>query len=187
MRRDAVAYWACAWALVFAAMSFYWAVGGSAALDTIGGEIERQARDREPDFVASLWVTGVLKLLGAVVALALARRWGTGVWRRLVVIVAGVGGVLVALYGAAELVQHLLMATGAIDRSGLDDTAVFGHLLFWDPWWILGGVLFAIAAMDRARRSPRSAPGSTRSPESRSALHRAAARRASSKPTRVPR
>jgi hypothetical protein len=62
-----------------------------------------------------------------------------------------IGGVLLALYETAELVQHLLMAVGVIDRAGLDDMAVYGHLLLWDPWWILGGVLFALAGW-RSRR-----------------------------------
>jgi hypothetical protein len=37
-RNNWAAYGACAWALAFALMSFYWAAGGLAAIDTIGGE-----------------------------------------------------------------------------------------------------------------------------------------------------
>jgi hypothetical protein len=48
-------------------------------------------------------------------------------------------------YETAELMQHLLVGLGGIDRNGLDDTAVYGHLPFWNPWWIPGGVLFALA------------------------------------------
>ena len=42
MSRERLAYAACAWALAFAAIGFYWAAGGTALLDTIGGEIERR-------------------------------------------------------------------------------------------------------------------------------------------------
>ena len=43
------------------------------------------------------------------------------------------------------------MAVGVGDREGLDDAALYGHLLLWDPWWILGEVLFALAGW-RSRR-----------------------------------
>lgn len=151
MRAERAAYAAFAWAVVFAGMSFYWAAGGTAGIETIGGEIERQTREREPDFVATLWVTAALKLVAAAVALGLVQPWGARLGRVLVPL-AGIGGALLVLYEGAELVQHLLMATGAIGRGGLDDTAVYGHLLFWDPWWILGGALFALAAWE-VRRS----------------------------------
>jgi hypothetical protein len=68
---------------------------------------------------------------------------------------SAIGGALLVLYETAELVQHLLMATGVVDRDGLDDTALYGHLLLWDPWWILGGVLFALAGWrSRPLRAP---------------------------------
>jgi hypothetical protein len=78
--------------------------------------------------------------------LALVRSRSERVPRRLLALVLGVGGALLLLYETAELVQHLLMAVGAIDQGDLDDTALIGHLVFWDPWWILGASLFTIAA-----------------------------------------
>jgi hypothetical protein len=35
---------------------------------------------------------------------------------------------------------------------GLGSTAALWHLLFWDPWWMLGGVLFVVATWRSARR-----------------------------------
>jgi Protein of unknown function (DUF3995) len=159
------AYAACAWALAFALMSFYWAAGGLAAIDTIGGEPERLGRARDSEFVAVQWVTGAVKVLAALAALVLVRSDGRGLPRRLLVLVLGVGGALLLLYEAAELVQHLLMAVGAVDQGDLDDTALIGHLAFWDPWWILGASLFAIAAWqqrDILRRQ--SSPSEPREP-----------------------
>ncbi len=49
-----VAYMAAAWAFVFAAMSFYWAAGGTAGASTLGETITRAGREREPLFVAIL-------------------------------------------------------------------------------------------------------------------------------------
>jgi hypothetical protein len=127
-------------------MSFYWAAGGMAAINTIGGEPERLARARDPEFVAAQWVIGALKLLAALAVVALIRLPERGWPRRLLVLVLGAGGALLLLYETAELVQHLLMAVGIVDRGDLDDTALIGHLLIWDPWWILGAGLFVIAA-----------------------------------------
>jgi Protein of unknown function (DUF3995) len=160
-RRNWAAYAACAWALAFALMSFYWAAGGMAAIDTIGGEPERLARAEDQDFLRLQWAVGALKLLAAVAVLALARAWVGGRSRRLLVWVLGAGGVLLLLYETAEFVQHFLMAVGVVDRGDLDDTALIGHLVFWDPWWILGAGLFALAAWQHRGllRTARPAPG----------------------------
>jgi hypothetical protein len=152
MHRDWPAYAAAAWAFLFAALSLYWAAGGTAAIETVGGEVERLGRERDPEFVATLWGLTALRVVAGVAALALVRPWGRRLPQRALVLLLGVGGALVALYETAELVQHLLMAAGVIDRDGLDDTALYGHLLLWDPWWIAGGCLFALAAWRHRER-----------------------------------
>jgi hypothetical protein len=144
---------AAAWAFLFAAMSFYWAAGGMTGVETLGNEIERLARDREPGFVAEVWVTGVLKVLGGLLALALVRQWGPGFPRRVAEIAVLIVGIGLTLYGVANLVQHGLMEAGAVDvPDGLGPDAVTWHLALWDPWWILGGILF-LAAGWSARRA----------------------------------
>jgi hypothetical protein len=45
------AYAACATSLPYAAVSFYWAVGGTAGLDTLGGSLEELGRARDPRVV----------------------------------------------------------------------------------------------------------------------------------------
>jgi Protein of unknown function (DUF3995) len=160
------AYAAAAWALLFAAMSFFWALGGTLGLDTLGNEIEREARDRDPDTIAVVWVTGFLKVLGAVLALALVMPWGGRLPRRLLLIAAWAVGLGLLAYALANFVQHGLMKSGAIDTpEALGSSAATWHLLFWDPFWLLGGVLFTAAAWQygRASRAPpaasaRSAP-----------------------------
>jgi hypothetical protein len=147
------AYTACAWALLFAAPSFYWAAGGTAGADTIGDAITGPALARDPAFVAILWGTGALKALGGLLALALVQPWGRHFPRWLLLAAALGGGALTALYGSASLVQHGLMVAGVIAiPSGLGITAARWHLLLWDPWWLLGGILFLAAGWYYLRR-----------------------------------
>lgn len=145
-------YAAAVWMLIFAAMSFYWAAGGMLGARTLGTAIHDLAVEREPGFVAVLWLTGAAKALGAVLALALVRPWGRLLPRRPLLWVAGGGAVLLLGYGAANLVQHLLMATELIATpDGLGRAGTLWHLFFWDPFWLLGGALLALGTYDYAR------------------------------------
>jgi Protein of unknown function (DUF3995) len=151
------AYAAAAWALLFAAMSFFWALGGTLGLDTLGNEIEREARAREPDAIALVWVTGLLKVVGAGLALALVMPWGRRLPRRLLLPAAWAVGLLLLAYALANFVQHGLMKAEVIDTpEALGSSAATWHLVFWDPFWLLGGVLFTAAAWryGRASRAP---------------------------------
>ncbi len=81
-------YAACALALLYAAVSFYWAGGGTAGLSTIGGELEELGRAREPALIAAVWAVGVLKALAGLLALALVRPWGRAFPRRMLLAAA---------------------------------------------------------------------------------------------------
>ncbi|MGE0544770.1 MAG: DUF3995 domain-containing protein [Dehalococcoidia bacterium] len=149
-------YAACVWALVFAAMSFYWAVGGMTGIGTQAASIQAAARDPDAAFVAVLWATGVLKVAGAVLALALVRRWGRIIPRRLPRAAAWVSGIGMLLYGGVNFVVGVAVALlRAIDiiNAPADTSAFWWHLLLWDPWWMLGGALFSIAALSDQRRT----------------------------------
>lgn len=150
-----VAYAACAWAFVFAALSFYWAIGGTVGIDTIGPAITKPVLAHDPIWVALIWGTGALKVIAGLVALALVCSWGRLVPRWLLLIAAWSACAVMALYeGAASWVQHGLMAAGAIGiPAGLGATALRWHLVLWDPWWLLGGVLFGAATWSYQRRS----------------------------------
>lgn len=147
-------YAACAWALLFAVMSFYWAAGGTAGAETLGEAITGPALARDPGFVALLWVTGVLKALGGLVALALVQPWDHAAPRWVLLTAAWAGGALAALYGGASMIQHGLMVASVIPiPTGLGATAARWHLFFWDPWWLTGGLLFLVAGWYYFRRS----------------------------------
>ena len=147
------AYAACAWALLFALMSFYWALGGEFGVNTLGSGIQALARD--PGFVAVVWLTGVAKVVGGLFALTLVRpwaRWLPPIWK---LVLAWAGGIGLALYGGVQLIIEGLVLGGAIRVSGaVDWEGLRWHVWLWDPWWLLGGVLFLLAAWQyqRSRR-----------------------------------
>jgi hypothetical protein len=141
---------AAAWALAFAAMSFFWAAGGTLGVHTLGPAIERHAEVRDSGFLALVWVTGALKLFAGLVALALAGRPRLPRW---VVLVVQWAAWALLVYETAELGQHVLMQTGAIATpQGLGADGVRWHLMLWDPWWIVGAALFAVASWRPWRR-----------------------------------
>jgi Protein of unknown function (DUF3995) len=90
------AYAACGVAWASAVVSFYWAFGGTAGIDTLGGQLEELARDEDPVVLWLAGAAGVAKLAGA--ALALVRPWGRVVPRRVLVVAAWVGAVVLVLY-----------------------------------------------------------------------------------------
>ena len=154
------------WALLFGLTSLFWggvAIWGSDAMISgrfgagiIGKAIEQQALERQPSFIALLWITGVLKLCLCLVALALVRPWGRRL-RRLWRLAAWVAGVGMILYGIGNGVEHLLMWSGAMATpEGLGEQAVGWHLALWDPWWLLGGVLFTYLSWMSVRNPVRS-------------------------------
>jgi hypothetical protein len=145
-------------------MSLYWAAGGQVGGKTIGVEVFRLGRERDPSLVAQLWAAFALKALIAMLALSLAHPWRQRLPRRLLLILAATTGAGLTLYGVANLLQHALMATGAISTpETLGRYAVPWHLALWDPFWLAGGLLF-LAATRAVQNSPwprfRSSPSS---------------------------
>ena len=140
-------YAACVLALLYAAVSLYWAAGGTAGLSTIGGGLEELGRARDPGIVALVWITGLLKVLAGLLALALVRPWGRVLPRRLLLVTAWGGATLLALYGGLLVVVQALLVSGVIAPAGsVDWTALWWHLLVWDPWFLVWGILLGVAA-----------------------------------------
>jgi hypothetical protein len=133
--------------LAYAVVSFYWALGGTAGVDTLGGRLEELARNDDPVVLWLSGAAGVAKLAGAGLAVALARPWGWVVPRRVLVVAAWVGAVVLVLYGGANVVAGALVLAGVIDvAGGVDRTALSWHVLVWDPWFVVWGVLLGMAA-----------------------------------------
>jgi len=132
---------------VFALMSFYWALGGRIGLATQATRIQERALVGDSGFIIILWVTGAMKVGGGLLALALVRPWGRVFPRWLLLAAAWAAGVFMVLYAGADLGVRGLMATGVLSTpASMRTTAARWHLLLWDPWWLLGGILFVAAA-----------------------------------------
>jgi hypothetical protein len=148
------AYAACALALLSAVPSFYWALGGTAGLDTVGGAIEELARTRDPAGVALGIAAGVLKVAGGLLALALVRPWGRAVPRRLLLGVAWAASMVLTAYGGLLVAVGTLVLTGVLGPSGpVDRTALRWHVMVWDLWFLVWGLLLGVAAWHYGRQS----------------------------------
>ncbi|MCE6995123.1 DUF3995 domain-containing protein [Saccharothrix sp. S26] len=144
---------------LYAVVSAYWAVGGTAGLDTLGGALAEMARARDPQLIVIVWSTVVLKLVGAVLGLALVQPWGRRVPRWLLLTASWGATVVLVLYGGVLVVAQSLIAVGVVPRaSSFDPVAFYWHLFVWDPWFLLWGVLLGVATLRFARR--RQDPGS---------------------------
>lgn len=139
-----VAYAAAAWAFAFAAVSAYWVLGGEFGMETIAADLSQVPLANDPRVV---WATAGLKVLAGVLALALVQPWGRAIPRRGLIIAAWTAGLLLTLYGAASLVDHgTMVADFRPTPAVLGEYAARWHLFWWDPVWLLGGMLFLIAA-----------------------------------------
>lgn len=126
-------------------------------LETVGGEVERLARERSTAFLAVGVVTLVAKLAAGGLALVLGDPGREG---RYVTALGFLGGTGLALYGGVLVVVGALALAGVLDPSGpRDEHALRWHVFFWDLWFLVWGLSLALAAA-RARR--RRAPGARR-------------------------
>lgn len=114
----------------------FWAVGGTAGLDTVGGSIER-LRERSPSTLVAIWVLVTVKALGTCLGVA-AFRFPRRPVRALAWLVAGV----LTLYGGILTAVEALVVTGAVAApSDVDRIALRGHVYLSDPWFLLWGPL----------------------------------------------
>lgn len=148
------AYAACALALLSAVPSFYWALGGTAGLNTVGGRIEELARAHDPRAVALGAGAGVLKIAGALLALALVRPWDRTVPRQLLLGAAWAASLVLTGYGGLLVAVGALVLSGVVSPSGaVDRTVLRWHVLFWDLWFLVWGLLLGVAAWRYGRGS----------------------------------
>lgn len=156
---------ACACAGLFAAVSLYWALGGSAGLRSVGDLAEAMAGSGGATAAAIIWGTVIVKAAGAALALSLIRPWGAAIPRPWRAGVAGVGSLALILYGGVQVIAEALVELGVITSSKpVDWMALRWHLALWDPWFLVWGLLLGAATWRflRSGQDDRATAGSGR-------------------------
>lgn len=137
--------------LAYAALNAYWAAGGHRWLDEYGSHLIGRARPGDTTFRASSAVLAVLFVAVVVLVLAAVTVPFDSPARVPVRWLAWVGAGLVALYGFCMTVVGLAVQAGIGDVTSADPELFKWHAFFWDPWFLLWGVLMVVALLQSAR------------------------------------
>jgi Protein of unknown function (DUF3995) len=141
-------------AFVYALMSLYWALGGHALVSTIGGYVEQLARQSGALPVLVTLTATLAKVAGGLLALALVRPWGRVVPRRWLLTGSAGASALLVVYGGLAVLLGALVLSGAIHPAGsVDRTALRWHVGVWDLWFLVWGILLALATVGYWRQT----------------------------------
>jgi hypothetical protein len=148
------AYAAAIAAFAYALVSLYWALGGHALVSTIGGYAEQSARRGGALPVLIALAATSAKVAGGLLALALVRPWGRMVPRRWLLAGSAGASALLVVYGGLTVLLGALVLSGAIHPAGsADRTALRWHVGVWDLWFLMWGILLALATAGYRRRT----------------------------------
>jgi hypothetical protein len=147
-------------AFSYALVSFYWALGGHGLLSTVGGYAAQFARRGGAAPMLLALAVAMAKAAGGGLALALARPWGRVIPRVWLRAVAAAASVLLIVYGALNVLGAILVLSGVLHPAGrVDQTALRWHAGVWDLWFLVWGILLAIATVaSRQRAAPTGHP-----------------------------
>lgn len=129
------------WTVLFAGMSFYWGMGGTIGVRSLGGSIYEMSLNPTTTFLVLVWVTGFVKLLGVLLLLLLLVRWQNTLMKKVLYYMTKIAGVLLFLYGFLNFFTITLSAFHILEFD-LDNYATFWRLSFWEPYWMVGGVFY---------------------------------------------
>ena len=148
------AYAAAVVAFAYALVSLYWAVGGHRLVSTVGGYVAQFARQGGAVPVLLALAATAAKVVGGLLALALVRPWGRVIPRRLLLAGATAVSVLLVGYGGLSVLLGALVLSGVIHPAGgVDRTALRWHVGVWDLWFLVWGILLALATVSYWRRT----------------------------------
>ncbi|MFF4345155.1 DUF3995 domain-containing protein [Kitasatospora sp. NPDC001540] len=137
---------AAAWSALFALVHLYWLLGGRVGLPD-----GLSVRDNTPLLVVDVAAVP-LCAAAAALALALVRPWGARIPRRRLLLAARATALLLIVHAAPSVPDWTALALGRRSAADLDAMARFATLLY-EPFFLAGGLLFALAAF--GRRMPR--------------------------------
>jgi hypothetical protein len=148
------AYAAAVAAFGYALMSLYWALGGHALISTVGGYVEHLARRGGAPAVLIALAATLAKAGAGLLALALVRPWGRVVRRGWLLAASAGASALLVVYGGLNVVLGALVLSGLIHPAGsIDRTALRWHVGVWDLWFLVWGILLALATAGYWRRT----------------------------------
>jgi hypothetical protein len=142
---------AAAAGLLHAVASAYWALGGRALLSTVGAEAAGLAGRSAVPAGVLLGTIALVKAAAALVPVAVAwdRIAHRGFWR----IVSAVGGGFLVLYGGANVLVGGAVLLGWVrPEGGADRPALAGHVLLWDPLFLVWGLALVTSLVLTRRR-----------------------------------
>lgn len=94
------------------------------------------------------------KMAGGLLALALVPPWGRVVPRRWLLIGSAGASSLLVVYSGLSVLLGALVLSGVIHPAGsMDRTALSWHVGVWDLWFLVWGILLALAAVGYWRRT----------------------------------
>ncbi|MGI8753632.1 MAG: DUF3995 domain-containing protein [Acidimicrobiales bacterium] len=134
--------------LGYAAVSAYWAVGGTALMGTVGGVFERAGRSGGAGVELLLWFVVAVKVVAAALPLVAIRRL-----RRPLRVLAWIEAATLTGYGLVLTAVGLLVQADVIVAStDADHRALAWHAYLWDPWFLVWGLLVFAALLCRPQQ-----------------------------------
>jgi hypothetical protein len=148
------AYAAAVAAFAYALVSAYWALGGRGLISTVGGYVTQFAYQRGAAPVLLALGAAAAKAAGGLLALALVRPWGRVIPRRWLLSGSAGASALLVVYGGLYVLLGVLVLSGVIHPAGsVDRTALRWHARVWDLWFLVWGILLALATAGYWRRT----------------------------------
>ncbi|MBA3653622.1 MAG: DUF3995 domain-containing protein [Actinobacteria bacterium] len=141
---------ACLVGLGFAAVSAYWLLGGGRLVETLGGDLEKQARVRAAPAVVAMSIVVALKVLAAVLPAVVIRSRSSSAWMRRLHVLAWIDAAILTVYGLVYTTVGLLVQADVLHSpAGSNEHALAWHTYLWDPWFLVWGLLLLAALLRR--------------------------------------
>jgi hypothetical protein len=139
-RRNGFALAATVWGAIFTLVSVYWGLGGRIGVEQLGATIQDEVARGEALFWLVFWLGATAKAVWTAIGWAL---WRARRRIRPLLWLGWATGIGLTLYGGANWFSALAMQAGVIDvRAGIGEDALIWYVALWEPYWLLGGLLF---------------------------------------------
>lgn len=133
-----IVYAASAWGVVFALVHVYWVLGGRLGLPS-----DQSIYDNTPLLVIDI-IAIPLCLIAAALPLAIVHGWWARIPERWLYRAMWATAALFVIHAIPSIVEVVAMALGLISR---EMTTEEKYVMFlYEPWFLLGGILFTLAA-----------------------------------------